>query len=83
MRVMCASDTGLQSKIRTISAMESFLLMEEWHPRSSHFPVDSNGWGDDMVDMDLDGQMERPENPMSRIISNDPAMSSDTDSDKR
>lgn len=32
------------AKTRTLGTIESFLLMTEWHPRSLHFPPQSDGW---------------------------------------
>ena len=58
MRAMCALDTGLKSKTRGLGTIESFLLMTEWHPRALHFPIDFNGWEDEMVDTNADEQVE-------------------------
>ncbi|KAL4932823.1 putative C6 transcription factor [Aspergillus undulatus] len=36
------------SKIRRIGTIEALLLMSEWHPRSLHFPPESDGWDSDL-----------------------------------
>ncbi|KAL4937264.1 hypothetical protein BDV06DRAFT_203244 [Aspergillus oleicola] len=37
------------SKLRRIGTIEALLLMTEWHPRSLHFPPESDGWDSDLI----------------------------------
>ncbi|KAL4949278.1 hypothetical protein BDW69DRAFT_188468 [Aspergillus filifer] len=37
------------SKLRRLGTIEALLLMTEWHPRSLHFPPESDGWDSDLI----------------------------------
>jgi hypothetical protein len=43
-RVMFGQEKLSTAKTRTIGTIESLLLMVEWHPRSLHYPPESDGW---------------------------------------
>ncbi|KAK2743768.1 hypothetical protein FQN57_004705 [Myotisia sp. PD_48] len=49
MRVMLGQEKGSKAKTRTVGTIEALLLMSEWHPRSLHFPPDSDGWDSDLM----------------------------------
>lgn len=49
MRVMLGQEKGSKAKTRTIGTIEALLLMSEWHPRSLHFPPESDGWDSDLM----------------------------------
>lgn len=43
MRVILARDDGPPGGMRTLGAVEAFILLSEWHPRALHFPLSSDG----------------------------------------
>lgn len=49
MRVMFGQEKGTKAKTRTIGTIEALLIMSEWHPRSLHFPPQSEGWESDLM----------------------------------
>ncbi|KMU82584.1 hypothetical protein CIHG_00365 [Coccidioides immitis H538.4] len=49
MRVMLGQEKGSKAKTRTVGTIEALLLMSEWHPRSLHFPPESDGWDSDLM----------------------------------
>lgn len=49
MRVMLGQEKGSKAKTRTVGTIEALLVMSEWHPRSLHFPPDSDGWDSDLM----------------------------------
>lgn len=49
MRLMFGQEKSSQPKIRSIGTIEALLLMSEWHPRSLHFPPESDGWDFDLI----------------------------------
>ncbi|RDW81177.1 putative C6 transcription factor [Aspergillus mulundensis] len=48
-RLMFGQERTSNSKLRRIGTIEALLLMSEWHPRSLHFPPESDGWDFDLV----------------------------------
>ncbi|KAI9371611.1 hypothetical protein BJX61DRAFT_543489 [Aspergillus egyptiacus] len=48
-RLMFGQERALNSKLRRIGTIEALLLMSEWHPRSLHFPPESDGWDTDLI----------------------------------
>ncbi|KAL2835276.1 hypothetical protein BDW59DRAFT_168515 [Aspergillus cavernicola] len=48
-RLIFGQERALNSKLRRIGTIEALLLMSEWHPRSLHFPPESDGWDSDLV----------------------------------
>ncbi|KAL4873041.1 hypothetical protein BDV12DRAFT_115848 [Aspergillus spectabilis] len=48
-RLMFGQEKALNSKLRRIGTIEALLLMSEWHPRSLHFPPESDGWDSDLI----------------------------------
>jgi hypothetical protein len=53
-RLMFGQELSSQPKIRNIGTIEALLLMSDWHPRSLHFPPESDGWDSDLVTIDLE-----------------------------
>ena len=49
MRLNFGQEKASKSKVRSIGTIEALLLMTEWHPRSLHFPPESDGWDFDLV----------------------------------
>ena len=49
MRVMLGQEKGSKAKTRTIGTIEALLLMSEWHPRSLHFPPESDLYDSDLI----------------------------------
>ncbi|KAK2861435.1 hypothetical protein FQN49_004201 [Arthroderma sp. PD_2] len=49
MRVMLGQEKGSRAKTRTVGTIEALLVMSEWHPRSLHFPPESDGWDSDLM----------------------------------
>ncbi|EGE04445.1 C6 transcription factor [Trichophyton equinum CBS 127.97] len=49
MRVMLGQEKGSKAKTRTVGTIEALLVMSEWHPRSLHFPPESDGWDSDLM----------------------------------
>ncbi|KAF3491261.1 uncharacterized protein GIQ15_00778 [Arthroderma uncinatum] len=56
MRVMLGQEKGSKAKTRTVGTIEALLVMSEWHPRSLHFPPESDGWDSDLM---MDNTTER------------------------
>ncbi|KAL4922295.1 hypothetical protein BDW62DRAFT_50924 [Aspergillus aurantiobrunneus] len=48
-RLIFGQERTLNSKLRRIGTIEALLLMSEWHPRSLHFPPESDGWDSDLI----------------------------------
>ncbi|PYH34316.1 putative C6 transcription factor [Aspergillus neoniger CBS 115656] len=48
-RLIFGQEKSSQTRIRSIGTIEALLLMSEWHPRSLHFPPESDGWDSDLV----------------------------------
>ncbi|KAJ5136605.1 hypothetical protein N7448_005159 [Penicillium atrosanguineum] len=44
-----AGEKSTKSKVRSLGTVEALLLMAEWHPRSLHFPPETDGWDDDLI----------------------------------
>lgn len=49
MRLMLGQEKGSKAKTRTIGTIEALLLMSEWHPRSLHFPPESDLYDSDLI----------------------------------
>ncbi|PYH45101.1 putative C6 transcription factor [Aspergillus saccharolyticus JOP 1030-1] len=49
MRLIFGQERSSHAKNRSIGTIEALLLMSEWHPRSLHFPPESDGWDSDLV----------------------------------
>lgn len=56
MRLMLGQERSSRGSIRTIGTIEALLLISEWHPRSLHFPPESDAW-------DLDIGFDAPDGP--------------------
>ncbi|KAJ9319229.1 transcriptional regulator family: Fungal Specific TF [Paecilomyces variotii] len=61
MRLILGQEKSSKRNTRTVGTIEALLLMSEWHPRSLHFPPDSDGWDSDLV-----LTLEEPSYSMSR-----------------
>ncbi|PYH98817.1 C6 transcription factor [Aspergillus ellipticus CBS 707.79] len=48
-RLTFGQEKSSHTRIRSIGTIEALLLMSEWHPRSLHFPPESDGWDSDLV----------------------------------
>ncbi|KAJ5648738.1 hypothetical protein N7490_005110 [Penicillium lividum] len=51
MRLIFGQEKSTKSKIRSLGTVEALMLMAEWHPRSLHFPPETDGWDDDLISM--------------------------------
>ncbi|KAJ5173249.1 hypothetical protein N7492_005842 [Penicillium capsulatum] len=49
MRLIFGQEKSTKSKVRSLGTVEALLLMAEWHPRSLHFPPETDGWDDDLI----------------------------------
>jgi len=49
MRLIFGQERSTKSKVRSLGTVEALLLMAEWHPRSLHFPPETDGWDDDLI----------------------------------
>lgn len=49
MRLVFGQEKSTKSKVRSLGTVEALLLMAEWHPRSLHFPPETDGWDDDLI----------------------------------
>ncbi|KAJ5773155.1 hypothetical protein N7457_008051 [Penicillium paradoxum] len=49
MRLIFGQEKSTKSKVRSLGTVEALLLMSEWHPRSLHFPPETDGWDDDLI----------------------------------
>ena len=49
MRLIFGQEKSTKSKIRSLGTVEALLLTAEWHPRSLHFPPETDGWDDDLI----------------------------------
>lgn len=49
MRLIFGQEKSTKSKIRSLGTVEALMLMAEWHPRSLHFPPETDGWDDDLI----------------------------------
>lgn len=49
MRVILGQEKSSKCNTRTVGTIEALLLMSEWHPRSLHFPPESDGWDSDLT----------------------------------
>lgn len=49
MRLIFGQEKSTKSKVRSLGTVEALLLISEWHPRSLHFPPETDGWDDDLI----------------------------------
>ncbi|KAJ5506496.1 Peptidase T2 asparaginase 2 [Penicillium expansum] len=49
MRLIFGQEKSTKSKVRSLGTVEALLLMSEWHPRALHFPPETDGWDDDLI----------------------------------
>lgn len=49
MRLIFGQEKSTKSRIRSLGTVEALMLMAEWHPRSLHFPPETDGWDDDLI----------------------------------
>lgn len=49
MRLIFGQEKSTKSKVRSLGTVEALLIMAEWHPRSLHFPPETDGWDDDLI----------------------------------
>ncbi|KAJ5825596.1 hypothetical protein N7474_002734 [Penicillium riverlandense] len=56
MRLIFGQEKSTKSKVRSLGTVEALLLMSEWHPRSLHFPPETDGWDDDLISPCLDSK---------------------------
>jgi hypothetical protein len=64
MRLMLGQERSSRGSIRTLGTIEALLLISEWHPRSLHFPPESDAWDSD-IDFGLSGGSTTPSHPES------------------
>lgn len=43
-RVTCGQEKYSTARTRVLGTIESLILLSEWHPRSIHFPPETEGW---------------------------------------
>ncbi|EAW11335.1 putative C6 transcription factor [Aspergillus clavatus NRRL 1] len=64
-RLTFGQEISSQPKIRNIGTIEALLLMSDWHPRSLHFPPESDGWDSDLVTVDHEPQEQADSSDVS------------------
>lgn len=79
MRLTFGQERSSQPRIRSIGTIEALLLMSEWHPRSLHFPPDSDGWDFDLISVDPEPQEHDDKSSTNRWLEDmiEPARRSD------
>ncbi|GES63619.1 C6 transcription factor [Aspergillus terreus] len=79
MRLTFGQERSSQPRIRSIGTIEALLLMSEWHPRSLHFPPDSDGWDFDLISVDPEPQDHDDKSSTNRWLEDmiEPARRSD------
>ncbi|KAH6689912.1 C6 transcription factor [Plectosphaerella plurivora] len=53
-RIMFGQEKLSTAKTRTVGTVESLILLSEWHPRSLHFPPESEGWDSLLVSPEIE-----------------------------
>lgn len=48
-RVMFGQEKHSTAKTRIVGSIESLILISDWHPRSVHFPPDTEGWDGELI----------------------------------
>lgn len=80
MRLMLGQERSSRGSIRTLGTIEALLLISEWHPRSLHFPPESDAWDSDIAFGAPDGPTNnRPESSSNQWLQDviEPARRSD------
>lgn len=62
-RLIYGQEKGSTAKTRTLGSIEALLLLSEWHPRSLHFPSESDGWDSDLIPSVSDVDENEPSTP--------------------
>lgn len=55
-RVMFGQEKHSTAKTRVVGTIESLMLISDWHPRSVHFPPETNGWDGELISPGYDRQ---------------------------
>lgn len=53
-RVMFGQEKHSTAKTRVLGTIESYILIADWHPRSVHFPPETEGWDGLLISPDYD-----------------------------
>ncbi|KAF9888678.1 hypothetical protein FE257_008436 [Aspergillus nanangensis] len=79
MRLTFGQERSSQPRVRSIGTIEALILMSEWHPRSLHFPPDSDGWDFDLISVDPEPQDSDNQSSTNRWLEDmiEPARRSD------
>ncbi|KAL3465073.1 hypothetical protein BJX64DRAFT_285936 [Aspergillus heterothallicus] len=48
-RIMFGQEKHSTAKTRIVGSIESLILISDWHPRSVHFPPDTEGWDAELI----------------------------------
>ncbi|KAL5336608.1 hypothetical protein BJX70DRAFT_409806 [Aspergillus crustosus] len=48
-RLMFGQEKHSTAKTRIVGSIESLILISDWHPRSVHFPPDTEGWDGELI----------------------------------
>ncbi|KAL4922382.1 hypothetical protein BDW62DRAFT_217271 [Aspergillus aurantiobrunneus] len=48
-RIMFGQEKHSTAKTRIVGSIESLILISDWHPRSVHFPPDTEGWDGELI----------------------------------
>ncbi|KAL2822120.1 hypothetical protein BJX63DRAFT_183202 [Aspergillus granulosus] len=48
-RIMFGQEKHSTAKTRIVGSIESLILISDWHPRSVHFPPETEGWDADLI----------------------------------
>ncbi|KAE8392812.1 C6 transcription factor [Aspergillus alliaceus] len=79
MRLIFGQEKSSQSKVRSIGTIEALMVMSEWHPRSLHFPPESDGWDFDLTSVPPEPQKSEDTSTTNRWLEDmiEPARRSD------
>lgn len=61
-RVVFGQEKLSTAKTRNVGMIEGLMLISEWHPRSLHFPPESEGWDALLMSTDLDPRYQTRKN---------------------
>ncbi|KAJ0417869.1 hypothetical protein BJY00DRAFT_315470 [Aspergillus carlsbadensis] len=53
-RIMFGQEKHSTAKTRIVGSIESLILISDWHPRSVHFPPDTEGWDSELISPEYD-----------------------------
>ncbi|KAL4894229.1 hypothetical protein BDV59DRAFT_207238 [Aspergillus ambiguus] len=53
-RIMLGQEKYSTAKTRVVGSIESLMLISDWHPRSVHFPPDTEGWDGELISPEYD-----------------------------